>query len=83
MVFHTSSDDETASALTLHAQPDSSIAMQSRITVIFFIFFPSYNDFSYGSMILKYRSKAAILSQNAWNSVLSPFSTVMSLSIFS
>ena len=36
MVFHTSSDDETASALTPHAQPDSSIAMQSRITVIFF-----------------------------------------------
>jgi len=31
---------------------DSSIAMQSRITVIFFIFFPPYNDFSYGSSIL-------------------------------
>jgi len=26
--------------------------------VIFFIFFPPYNDFSYGSMILKYRSKS-------------------------
>ena len=70
-----------------------SMTMQSSSVAIFFIISSLYRtDRStvgflvrshYGSMMLKYSSNAAMLSQSVWNNAASPFSTVMSFSIFS